>query len=213
MRKKGMAASIKAHEAVHGKTDNSERGKADKIAIRRAVLAQFSEAHVFDGFAGSGILFRAVWAKATSYAGCDLRFFRDKRTAFVCDNRRLMRCLDLKTFNVFDFDSYGGPWEQCMILAERRPVAPGERVGLVLTEGSRMKMTFGSMPKLLANLAGMEYQTVGTHRDVVAVVDRALAEFCRRWKVQIIKQWRAESHALGSGRPLYIGLVLEGLRA
>ena len=192
------------------KTDNSKHGKADKIAIRKAVLSEIPAPVVFDAFAGSGEMYRAVWHNA-GYVGCDQRFFRDDRTAFVADNRRVMRSIDLGVFNIYDFDSYGGPWEQCLILADRRPIAPGERIGLVLTEGSRMRMTFGVIPNLLAYLAGTRTEIVGGNHDVDWFVDRAIDGLCKRWRVNLVTQWRAESRACGAARPLYIGMILEGI--
>ncbi|HVH77139.1 MAG TPA: hypothetical protein VM755_19655 [Stellaceae bacterium] len=47
-----------------------------------------------------------------------------------------MRAIDLAPFNLFDFDAWGSPWEHVAILCARRPVQPGERIGLVLTDGS-----------------------------------------------------------------------------
>jgi hypothetical protein len=206
-----MAKSFGASCAKSAKTDNARHGRSDKIAIRRAVLAEIASPVVFDGFAGSGVMFRSVWRGAYGYVGCDLRYFRDERTAFVADNRRVLRSIDLAPFNIFDFDAYGGPWEQCLIVADRRKVLPGERIGLCLTEGSRLKMTFGGMPKLLAYLADVSTDLVGANRDVGFFVDRALDGLCDRWGVGIVKQWRAESKSIGQARPLYIGLVLEGL--
>jgi len=193
------------------KTDNAEKSLGDKVAIRHEVMKWVSAPCVFDAFAGSGVLYRAVWREAISYVGCDLRYFRDDRPAYVADNRRVMRAVDLGQFNVFDLDSYGSPWEQVLILVARRQVAVGEVVGLVLTEGSRMKATFGQLPTLLANFAGLSERVLGAHMDMHGIVDRAIVGMCRRWGVRIVKQWRAESHSVGSARPIYIGLVLEGV--
>ena len=88
---------------------------------------------MFDAFAGEGVLFRQVWHRAVSYVGCDLKWYRDERLMFVADNHRVMRAIDLSAFNVFDIDSWGSPWDQVLILAARRPLAAGERLGLVLT--------------------------------------------------------------------------------
>lgn len=207
-----MKARLGASVGKHiKKTDNAHGSLGDKVAIRREVLRSVSAPCVFDAFAGSGVLYRAVWREAASYVGCDLRYFRDDRPAYVADNRRVMRAVDLGQFNVFDLDSYGSPWEQVLILIARRPVAEGEMVGLVLTEGSRMKATFGQLPTLLADIAGLSGRVPGAHMDMNGITDRAIVGMCRRWGVKIVKQWRAESHAMGSARPIYIGLVLEGV--
>ena len=207
-----MKARFSASVGKHiKKTDNAHGSLGDKVAIRREVMRSVSAPCVFDAFAGSGVLYRAAWRQAVSYVGCDLRYFRDDRPAYVADNRRVMRAVDLGQFNVFDLDSYGSPWEQVLILVTRRQVVMGERIGLVLTEGSRLNTTFGQLPTLLADFAGLSGRVPGAHIDMNGIVDRAIVGMCRRWGVRIVKQWRAESHAVGQARPIYIGLVLEGV--
>jgi len=114
------------------KVDNHHRSAGDKALVRRNVLEQV-KAPVFDAFAGSGEMFRRVWHEAPAYCGCDLRWFQDDpRLAFVADNRRVLRCIDLEPFGIFDRDSWGSPWEQAAIIAARRLVKPGERVAAFL---------------------------------------------------------------------------------
>ena len=102
-----------------GKSDNTAEAEWAKITIRRNVLAEVGAEHasVFDAFAGEGRMHAAVWCEAARYVGCDTRFFTDDRPAFVADNRRVLRAIDLAAFNVFDLDSYGSPWEQAYIIA------------------------------------------------------------------------------------------------
>jgi hypothetical protein len=107
------------------KVDNHPRAAGDKARLRELVLAAVG-APVFDAFAGSGEMFRRVWYKAPAYVGCDLRWFPDDpRPAFVADNRRVLRCLDLARLGVFDLDAYGSPCEQA-IIAARRSVKPDD---------------------------------------------------------------------------------------
>jgi hypothetical protein len=44
---------------------------------------------------------------------------------FCADNTRVLRAIDLSRFSIFDFDAYGSPWVQAVILADRRRVARG----------------------------------------------------------------------------------------
>jgi hypothetical protein len=46
---------------------------------------------------------------------------------FCADNRHVMRAIDLAPFSIFDLDSYGSPWVQAIILADRRRVDAGEQ--------------------------------------------------------------------------------------
>ena len=95
-------------------------------------------------------MWREVWHAAAGYVGCDLKWYRDERLAYVADNRRVLRAIDLAPFNVFDFDAWGAPWEQVLILIARRPLLPGERIGLVLTEGSAFNLKLNGISGGLA---------------------------------------------------------------
>lgn len=125
---------LAAKLAGAAKQDSSPSAVRAKATIRHNVLTAIGaeRAHVFDGFAGSGHMFGLVWRHAASCTGCDKRFFRDGRVAFVADNVRVLRAIDLGRFNVFDFDAYGSPWEQITIVLARRRLQTGESIGLVL---------------------------------------------------------------------------------
>ena len=139
-----------------GKSDNTAEAERAKITIRRNVLAEVGAEHasVFDAFAGEGRMHAAVWHEAARYIGCDTRFFTDYRPAFVADNRRVLRAIDLAAFNLFDLDFDGSPWEQAYIIARRRKLRPGERLGLVLTEGTGLASKLNTMSAAMALLAG-----------------------------------------------------------
>lgn len=191
------------------KLDNSEARVEDKINIRESVLAEIgSEASVFDAYAGEGNMHAAVWSKARHYVGCDLRMFMDHRKAFVADNSRVMRAVDLTQFNIFDFDAYGSPWTLVHILAHRRPVQPGEKIGIVLTDGSFLALKNGTPPKALMNTAGVK----GKHQDMIRHIDEiisaAIVKTAQRMSCSIERRWQA----IGIGRSMmrYTGLVLRG---
>lgn len=190
------------------KVDNNPRAAADKTEIRRRVLEAVA-APVFDAFAGEGHMHRRVWHAAPGYVGCDLRFFPDDpRPAFVADNRRVLRSIDLGRFGIFDLDAYGSPWEAALIIAGRRTVRPGERIGLVLTEGSATKIQLGDAPRALALLCGLKPRTAGMTRatdDLIAAALRSLAE---RMSCEIKRIWRARGKS--AARVVYLGLVLKG---
>jgi hypothetical protein len=190
--------------------DNHPRSAGNKARLRELVLADV-EAPVFDAFAGSGEMFRRVWHKAPGYVGCDLRWFaEDPREAFVADNRRVLRCIELSGFGIFDLDAYGSPWEQAAIIAARRPVKPGERIGFCLTEGSNMKLKMGDAPKALAMLCGMRPHAVGlasSHDELIAKAIRGLA---RRMRCDLVRVWRARGKS--AALVVYVGLVFEGLQ-
>lgn len=181
---------------------------SSKIEIRRKVLACISNPGVFDAFAGRGDMYRHVWRDANLYVGCDLDWYRDERTMFVADNRRVMRAIDLRAFNVFDIDSYGAPWEQALILAARRKVGRGERIGVILTEGSAIKLRFGKIPTSLAVMAGVKGAPAHAINRYDELIDRALIRLASAMDAVIVHRWQA-SQKFGS-LCRYIGVVLEG---
>lgn len=192
---------------------NAHVGWRAKVEIRRRVLAALTPAaaRVFDAFAGPGLMWAEVWQHAAAYVGCDERWHRDARCCFVADNRRVMRCLDLTPFTIFDLDAYGSPWEQALILAARRRLAPGERVGLVVTEGTWMKTRTGTCwPAALRQACGITPAAggmgdKGMHDELIA---RALLHVVRRMGGRMIQQWRAVG--VTGARMRYLGVVIEG---
>ncbi len=190
------------------KTDNNPAAFKAKVSIRRNVMAMVPQPAVFDAFAGSGEMFSAVWKDATSYAGCDLKLQRDGRLMFCADNRRVMRAVDLAAFNLFDLDSYGSPWVQAIILADRRKVMPGEMIGVILTEGAGLAYKANIVPEAIAILTGMRQGIVGLSRKQDAVIDRAIAGLAKRMNCDVVKRWQSEGRTGAVMR--YIGLVLRG---
>lgn len=191
------------------KTDNNRQARRAKIVIRQNVLDLVGEkSAVFDAFAGSGDMYSAVWKGAGYYVGCDLKPQSDSRLMFCADNTRVLRAVDLSRFQIFDFDAYGSPWVQAIILADRRRVAPGEKLGLILTEGAGLSYKANVVPHAIAALTGIRTGTVGLSKKQDAIIDRAIAGLARRMNCTVEKRWQAEGRTGASMR--YIGLVLKG---
>jgi hypothetical protein len=193
-------------------TDSAQRSGADKIALRKAVLEAIGpdKASVLDAFAGSGKMHAAVWKDAASYIGCDKKFFFDKRTAYVCDNALLVASIDLARFNIFDLDAYGSPWDLALVISRRRAVAPGEKVGFVLTDGSSLKLRFGKTPKGLGVLSGITRARSATKADNMDVSTEALNGLARAMGCKLERRWRAAGKNSQSYTN-YFAAVLTGL--
>ncbi len=193
------------------KTDTHPASRAAKLDLRRRVLLELvGEARVLDVFCGRGEMYQGAWRDAASYIGCDERAWeRTDPPRFVADNRRVLRCVDLQAFNVFDLDAYGSPWEQMTILAARRTWAPGERGAVVLTDGSSLKLRWGGRPRAMAAMAGLDgTQGVPTTAGVPELIGLALAGWVKRSRVKVLRMWQAE------GKPpacvLYTAVVFVG---
>lgn len=194
-----------------GLVDNNPVAHKAKVAVRQHVLDTIGEVRVFDAFAGSGEMYSAVWRKASSYTGCDQKLQRDERLMFCCDNRRVLRAIDLAPFNLFDLDAYGFPWEQAVIIAARRRVAPGELVGMVFTEAAGLSFRSNNIPFVVAQLAGIKSQhgaAVGVHKQRHGIFDRTVQGLARRMNCTIEKRWQAVGKT--GMETVYCGVVLKG---
>lgn len=204
----GFAAKLKESNV---KTNNHPATAKAKATLRRYVLdAMRGHAPaVFDAFAGDGQMWQAVWREADHYVGCDMKWYRDEREAFVCDNRRVLRAIDLQRFNIFDLDAYGAPWEQALIISARRVVHPGERIGLVITEGSALHLKLGGIPASMRIIAGVQRGATGGGRSHDELMDRCIAGMCKRMKCKPVRRWIARDTS--GAKVVYVGLILEGI--
>lgn len=200
---------MKAKRSLRKKTHNGELALDAKIELRENVLAEIPQARVFDGFCGpSGEMHRSVWNRASSYLGVDTAWLQsDTRRRFVCECSLVLRSIDLQPFDVFDFDAFGSPWSEALILAARRKWAPGERGALVLTDGSANKMKFGPF--------GAMQQLVGKahHKSLREPMRRAaVMAWCRRAGVTPERVWTARGYSsqIGGMEMFYVAVVFHG---
>ena len=185
--------------ACSTRRDNHESSGAEKIQLRRNVLDVMGadRVAVLDLFAGTGAMHDAVWHQANCYVGCDLKWAEHQaRVDYVCDNRRLLRTLNLDEFNVFDLDAYGSPWEQVIIIAGRRRAlaGPDDAIGLVLTDGAGMNARFGGINQTMASIAGVssDLRGAGKQKNWKDLTIRALRGAARRMGGTVTDLWFAE---------------------
>jgi hypothetical protein len=193
------------------KTDNHPASREAKIELRTHVLEHVDPAHVFDAFCGTGEMHRSVWKDAASYVGCDQRSWaRTHPPRYVGANQLVMRSIDLQRFNVFDLDAYGSPWEQVAILLGRRTWAPGERGGLILTDGSSLKLRWGGIPNAMAWVAGLDStRSPASTCGVTDLMAMALAGFVKKANLNVLRMWQAEGV---NARVYYTSIVFEGTK-
>ena len=144
--------------------ENSASGKAAKLALRRKALAWIgaTEARVFEGYAGNGAMWRAVWREAAQTTGVDKRVIWDpQRVLYVAPVERVLRAIDLAAFNIFDLDAFGSPWPAAYVLSARRRLAPGERCAIITTDGTGIRARFGALEKTFAVLAEVAIEQQG----------------------------------------------------
>jgi hypothetical protein len=159
-------------------------------------------------------MYLGAWQSAESYVGCDVRELSidEPMVRMCCDNLIALRALDLKQFNVFDFDAFGSPWMQVMTLLQRRLWKRKEVGGLVLTDGSSMKIRYGGLPKAMAHLIGRSEICACTLQEAIDAQAAALRAYIRRANITPLHLWRFEGNGSGKGgqQMSYTALVFRG---
>lgn len=201
--------SFSAKLGVPEGMDNHKQAERAKVDLREHLLegvrASGAGAHVFEAYAGSGVMHRAVWSRADTAVGCDLRWFRDHRSVYVGDCRHVMRVIPLEPFNIFDLDSYGSPWDAALIVAARRRFKAGELLGIALTCGSWLRLKFGSTPRSEATLTGIESGPgLFASRDLLN--RKCLDGWCKRVGAKVERLWQAKGKS-GAG-VIYLGALV-----
>ena len=182
-------------KAAGQQVDNHPGALATKIALRRRLVDAIgpAECRVFDAFAGEGHMHRAAWHDVADYVGCDQRWKTSfDHKSYCADNRRVLRRLNLDRFNVFDLDAYGSPYEQVAIIAARRQLGRGERIGIALTDGGIQRAKLGLVPYAMAYLAGVTPRMRGAATEWEALTARALCAAAARMGGRVEGLWQAE---------------------
>lgn len=202
------------------KTDNRPKALNAKIELRERALAYVGEAHVLDAFCGEGVLHDAVWWRAASYVGIDRRLCWPSPIKRFCgDTPRILRAIDLQPYNVFDLDTYGGPWVSSLVIADRRSWAEGEKGALVLTSGAAAHTRYGALGKGLRDLLGRKTLQIPCGLGHSDDLHRwAVQSWLARAQVTLVDLWNAVSGsearkggvAPGSTRMIYTTLTFVG---
>lgn len=144
-----------------------------KIRIRQEAIKLINKdtVNVLDAYAGEGV----VWAQIKkempeikfTTLGIEKRKYLNP-AVIMGDNRKVMRGLNLKEFDLIDLDAFGCPWEQLAICAQTALEVPVVATHIIVT--------LGPVPKQLLAKAGIP------------------AEWCDRRKVPhaLFNRWRWE---------------------
>jgi hypothetical protein len=101
---------------------------------RRMVAAMGRELRVVETHSGKLKMREKCYASAADWVGFDID--KSSKEAVHLDSLIALRSFDLGPFNVFDIDPFGAPWHHMWIVAQRRKLTQGERIGLALTNGA-----------------------------------------------------------------------------
>lgn len=160
-----------------GVENSTGAATATKKRLRKRALAWIGakDARVFEAFAGSGAMWRAVWRDAAECIGSDVRPVYDPARALYVENcQRVMRAIDMSRFNIVDLDAFGSPWPAAFVLSARRTLAPGERFVLITTDGGRINAKLASrIEGVMAHLADIDPKAAGASMSFPAITKGA----------------------------------------
>src|SRR5262249_50784150 len=114
-------------------------------------------------------------------------------------------------FTVFDFDAYGSPWDQFTILAARRRLQPGERLGIVLTDGTWLKTRAKDPVRGLREALPRQLITpipYSVHDELIA---RAVRRLAGRMGGRVTKAWSAIG--VTGAKVRYLAVIVEAAHA
>ena len=96
-------------------------------------------------------------------------------------------------------------------LAARRTVSPGEIIGVILTDGSSLKLKLGGMPAALKQIAGLRADVAGAARLQDSISERAIINLAAALNCKILQRWEALGKS--GAAVIYTGLVMQGASA
>jgi hypothetical protein len=204
--------SIRARRVL-GKRDNHDRWADEKIRLRLAALQAVPSAQVLDLYAGGGEMWRRAWRRADDYLGVEMSLRKVMQhpagRVLHWEAERALATLDLAPWTVFDLDPYGSPWPAARVLARRR-LAPGERIAIVLTDGSVRRAMIGKVEQRLADLADEPTWQTGAHWRWGAICRAALERLAERMGGRVAEMDESRIHHQRWG--IWHGMaVIEGL--
>lgn len=178
------------------KTDNAKtQAKRD---IREFTLHNIRSAHVLEVYCGGGEMYRDIWREADSYTGVDNKKYFDERHTICGDAEKVVSAIDLGSFNVFDIDAYGSPYEVLDIITNRIRASEHKKIGFVITDGIEMDLKLGRICKGLRLLTGINMHIVKRahviHDDLISSVIARVSERLQM-KVDAVKIARGKTGA------------------
>jgi hypothetical protein len=131
----------------------------DKVILRHEMIALLGvdDPKILDVYAGPGTMWDKAYGRTKNYLGLDKEMFKDERRMIVCDNARYLRnCSTLDSFDVFDLDAYGSPFEPLAIICDRITWTQKKRIAVFITDGQGGRAAvFSQLEDKLLKFVGM----------------------------------------------------------
>lgn len=131
-------------------TENSHLRTKVRIRLEAIEALGLTDMYVLDAFAGKGLVWKEIQRQRPDLKIRTLGIEKRKYINPDCimgDNRKAMKGMDLRVFDLIDLDAFGCPWEQLQICADLAPEVP-----VVLTH---IGVDLGPVPKGLLLAVGI----------------------------------------------------------
>lgn len=132
-----------------GKTDNSYIDI--KIELRKDAIKQLQYKNVLDCFCGESTIWNNV--EKDSYIGIDQK--KTKKVNLHGDNRKYLKELNLKQFNIVDLDAYGIPVKQLDLIFQNNTLQTRTIIFFTFIQS-----VFGKLPRILLRQYGYTEQMI-----------------------------------------------------
>jgi predicted RNA-binding protein len=192
------------------KTNNA---KIDaKINLRRDI--DCSDKSVLEVFCGDGVMFSDVWKDAKHYEGIDIKKYdNDKRIVHIGDAATILKKIDLSTFDVFDIDAYGSPYECLFIILDKIGRAPIKKdIYFVITDGIQIDLRMGNIEKYFSLLSGIDLKKVnGIHKIHNIIINSVIKNISTFTGMEAVNKRIAVGNT-GSGMRYFSFFLKKGLK-
>ena len=183
-----------------------------KVSLRREMLKLLgtTDPKILDAYGGPGELWKLAYDETPNYVGVDKRLYLDGRTMVKGDNTRFLRAIDLESFDVFDLDAFGSPFESLAIISHRFKWKEKDRIAVFLTEGTGFNAAMNGLSRDLLTYIGVSphKKTMFQIRERHALVRMAIAKMAEDMGGQIEHFRIFVREKLGPQDMLYIGYIL-----
>ena len=188
-----------------------------KIEFRKALMSKIGieDPWILDCFCGSGVMHKEAYSSTNNYLGLDLKYYSDDRRTIVCDNKRMLRQIDLEGYDIFDLDAYGTPMPAFTIICDRFRWTLKDKIAFVMTDGSGLNAKYNNLSQELFNYIQISrhLKTRFQHEEMDTILFMSILKGVETLKGKIRDlEVIGKDHRSFSGVPLrYISFIVEKL--
>lgn len=160
---------------------------------------------VLDLYCGPGAMYSGVW-EGLDYLGVDSNLYDDDRITIVANNVRLLRTdIDLRRFDLVDFDAYGSAMQAVATFASRIGQLQ-KPLGIAITDGTGFNAAMNGTPSGMLRFLGINERPRGTFlKDHRLELIKAVLSKCAELMQATIANTKVERTT--NGNMIYAGII------